>query len=155
MKQIYSAVSASVKVRQSKQRTKALISALIGREVGYPEAMKVKRDLVTAGVLPHVDRMLPGEPLREQSLRSKSREAGLAPHVVWNRMDHGWSEEDALSTPVGASPPGGLKRNHPNSLAVKARAAGLPPDMVRRRVRNGMTEEQALATPVVELQRRA
>lgn len=113
----------------------------------------MKRDLAAAGILPRSDKMLPGEPLRGPSLAAKAREAGLSRHVVWKRIDHGWSEERALSTPVGVSL-GVMKRHHPDSLAVKARAAGLPPDMVRRRVRGGMSEEQALSTPPVEYQRR-
>jgi hypothetical protein len=145
-KQAYSSAAASVAVRKSKQRTKALIAALIGRELGYPEAMKVKRDLAASGILPKPERMLPGEPLREQSRASKAREAGLHPSTFYARVHDGWTEEQALSVPFGAG--------RANSLAVKARAVGLPPDMVRRRVREGMTEEQALSAPVVEYNRR-
>jgi hypothetical protein len=101
--------------------------------------MKLKRDLTSAGVLPCIKKMLPGEPMREQSLAAKSRDAGLPPSVVWNRIDHGWSEDRALSIAKGVK-----TRNHPNCLAAKARAAGLPPDMVRRRVREGWSEERAL-----------
>lgn len=143
-RQTYSSAPASVKVRQSKQRTKAFASALIGRDLGYPEAMKVKRDLAALGVLPNSSRMLPGEPLREMSLAAKARAAGFAPHIVWNRLDHGWTEERALSTPVGATR---------RALSDKAHAVGLPPDMVRRRMREGMSEEQALTTPVSERHR--
>ncbi len=151
---MYSAAPASVKVRQCRQRTKALVSALVGRDLGYNEAMKVKRDLAASGFIPRPARMLPGAPLREQSLGSKARDAGLPEHTVYARVADGWPEERALSTPVGAAPFGGMKRNHPNSLAAKARLIGLPPDMVRRRVREGMTEEQALSTPVVQHNRR-
>lgn len=145
-KQTYSSAPASVSVRQSKQRTKAFISALVGRDLGYPEAMKVKRDLVSSGVLPSLRKMLAGQPLREKSLRAKAREAGLPHYVVWNRLDHGWDEARALSTPVGAP--------RQNCLAARARAVGLPPGMVQRRVRDGMSEEQALSTPPVEFNRR-
>jgi len=139
-----SAAPASVRVRRCKQRTKALVSALLGREISYDEAMKVKRALVSLGVLPRIGRPWPRrariEPLRAQSFRSKAREAGLPAHVLWNRIFHlGWSEEEATLTPVGA--------RIRDSLAAKARAAGLPPDMVRRRVREGWSEKRALSTP--------
>lgn len=155
-RQNYSAAPASVRVRQCRQRTKEFVSALLGREIGYNEAMKVKRDLAAAEIIPRTNMTRPGEPLRGPSLRSKAREAGIAiSHVaVWKRIKRGWSEELALSMPVGFVGPGGMKRNHPDSLAVKARSAGLPPDMVRRRVREGMSEEQALLTPPVQHNRR-
>jgi RNA polymerase sigma factor (sigma-70 family) len=37
---------------------------------------------------------------RTQSLTEWAREVGLRPGVIWGRMNHGWTAEEAISTPV-------------------------------------------------------
>jgi lambda repressor-like predicted transcriptional regulator len=106
---------------------RAMFLALTGRSGSRREAAKFMRDLRLIGV---------GIKSRAQ----KARDAGLPPDAVQARVEKGWSEERALSTPYrlyrGKIP-----------LARKAREAGLKPATVQKRIESGWSEARALSTP--------
>lgn len=71
-------------------------------------------------------------------------------HLVQDRLNQGWSLDDALSTP--AKLPELIDFNG-NSMTVGewGELTGIPPRTIRNRLKNGWTVEKALFTPVAKI----
>jgi hypothetical protein len=86
-----------------------------------------------------------GRIIDPNSLQQRALAAGLNPYTVRARVWHGWTEEEALSTPLLKK---GSSRN-PHSITQQAIAAGLKPATVWKRLsRYAWSAERALSTPV-------
>lgn len=74
----------------------------------------------------------------------KCRELGINYNTVCSRLASGWSEEEALNTPVGVR-----RKSEGEALADKCRKHGISYKVVWCRVHDlGWTEEEALNTPL-------
>lgn len=71
------------------------------------------------------------------------REYGMDYGTVCARLDRGWSEEEALNTPVGVR-----RKSKEKTLFGKCREHGLNYTTVRNRLARGWSEEKALTTPI-------
>ena len=61
--------------------------------------------------------------MKKETVASKAREAGLEPHVVYNRVNRGWTLAKALKTPVR-----GRKKNktlEPETPLVSGKGDGI------------------------------
>lgn len=128
---VYSRTPAQRRHRLYIRKCVEVASTLLGLRVSRSVAMRLLRDLRTAGVISmEVD---------PKCISVQARKAGLSPQRVHNRLCQGWSLKRALQTPI---------RDRTSTLAFRARQAGLNPRMVWRRVHlRGWSEERALATP--------
>lgn len=81
-------------------------------------------------------------PKIEKSFHAKCKERGIKESTVRGRIKRGWSEEDALNTPVQ------VQSDPTNSLATKCREHGISYGTVHFRINTlGWSEEKALNTP--------
>lgn len=90
-----------------------------------------------------VDVDVPIRKLKRVSIK-KCREYGMDYSTVCSRLDGGWSEEEALTLPVGVR-----RKSKEKTFTDKCREHGMEYKTVHYRIhRLGWTEEEALNTPV-------
>jgi hypothetical protein len=81
----------------------------------------------------------PGPKPDPSSFLQRALAASIPASVAYSRRNIlGWSEEKALSTPVGSNV---------DSIGARARAAGLNPKLVYQRIKQGWDLEKSLSTP--------
>ena len=79
------------------------------------------------------------------SLKDKCAHYGISSSTYLKRKKIGWTEKDALETPVRNTP---LKLNEEG--LKKCQKAGINPSVVRQRIGRGIKDEDVLFAPVIE-----
>ena len=74
-----------------------------------------------------------------ESAVSIAENIGIKPGTVTTRLKRGWSEDDAVNTPVN---------DNSNCITRKAIALGLDAGVIISRITRGWSEEKALTTPI-------
>jgi hypothetical protein len=63
--------------------------------------------------------------MKKETVASKAREAGLEPHVVYNRVNRGWTLAKALKTPVRGRKKKGVMKPEAPIVSASDRGDGM------------------------------